>query len=325
MPLPHFRLEPGEPLGDGLKRLSLIEIESAVSRFYDGEEEFRGAVHEARKTTKRLRAMLRLIRDEIGEKAFRYENTAMRSAGRALSPVRSAAVAVDSVGLITSIYGTLLAPDTFEQLIDRLSIRRDRMEERMMEDPEVLPRIITIFEKAHRRYAAWPTGPEMKSIYGVGIRDSYEAVGPGLRATYARGREEMVSAYRDGSSSAFHRWRKRVKYLRHQLEILTPLWPEVILGTAITLDRMGELLGEDNDLAEIQQVVRKTPDLCPNPLERSLLSALAEQRRADLETASRILGRRVYAETPEAVDLRVGAYWESFKMAGDFVPLAATG
>ena len=40
LPLPSFRLHPGEPLGMGLQRLCLAELETAVGRFYDGEEAF---------------------------------------------------------------------------------------------------------------------------------------------------------------------------------------------------------------------------------------------------------------------------------------------
>ena len=80
------------------------------------------------------------------------------------------------------------------------------------------------------------------------------------------------------------------------MEILTPLWPEVIVGMAVTLDRISELLGQDHDLAELLQALADRPDLCPNPLGTVAHDRSAEQRRADLQTASRILGRRIYAE-----------------------------
>jgi hypothetical protein len=45
------------------------------------------------------------------------------------------------------------------------------------------------------------------------------------------------------------------------------------------------------------------------------MSALAEQRRSDLQTAARILGRRIYAEKPESFSTRVASYWESMELA----------
>jgi CHAD domain-containing protein len=322
--LPEFRLHPGEPLGAGLQRLSLHEMEIAVSGFYDGEEAFGEAVHSARKATKKVRALLRLVRSEIGEKVYRFENESMRDTARLISEVRSAAVMVNAVDDLQMLYGSLLAEGTFEDTRERLTANRARVEARAMDDPELVPRVVGNLERAHGRYASWPTDPHARDVYGVGIRDSYSTIGPGLKATYRRGRSEMVMAYQTPTPATFHRWRKRVKYLKHQMEIITPLWPEVVLGMVITLDRMAELLGEDHDLAELLETLSARPELCPNPVERSLLRALAEQRRSDVETASRILGRRIYAESPAALKGRFGAYWESMESARGFA-LALNG
>ena len=103
--------------------------------------------------------------------------------------------------------------------------------------------------------------------------------------------------------------------MRHQMEFLAPLWPEVVVGTAMTLERLGNILGEDNDLAELAELLRGRPDLCPDPRERSLLRALANQRRNELQTAAEILGRRIYAERPETLSARFGEYWGARSMA----------
>lgn len=313
--LPDFRLYEGEPLGVGLKRLSLAEMDRATSGFYDGEEAFREAVHTARKATKKVRALLRLVRGEIGEKVYRFENTWMRDTSRLLSPVRGVAVAVGSVELVRNLYGPLLAEGTFDELGQRLVQRRDRLEQQAMEDQELVPRVVDRLERARARYQAWPTGGESRPVYGMGIRHEYAAIAAGLESTYRRGRREMVTAYRLPTAEHFHGWRKRVRYLRHQMEILTPVWPEVMVAMAVTLDRIGELLGEEHDLSELLRLVSERPDLCPNPMERSLFAALAKQRRGDLQTACRILGRRVYTETPGALAERISAYWESWQEA----------
>lgn len=318
--LPDFRLEPDEPLGQGLKRLAIGELETSVTGFYDGEEAFPDAVHTARKATKKLRALLRLIRYEIGPKVYKYENDLLKQTARLLSDVRSAAVVAMALDEMRQLYGPVLADGALEEPAERLAYRRDRMELRTMEDPETVPFVVAQLEQAHSRYQSWPVGAEARKIYGVGVRDSFAAVEPGLKATYGRGRVDMVRAYTNPSAGSFHAWRKRVKYLRHQLEILTPLWPEVIVGLAMTTEQVSDLLGADHDLYELIDLLSTKPDLCPNPIERSLVIALAGQRRNDLETASRILGRRVYAESPVSLTSRFGAYWET---AGDARALEA--
>ncbi len=299
----------------GLQRLCLAELEAAIGGFYDGEGAFASAVHKTRKSTKRIRALLRLVRSEIGPKVYRFENESMRDTARLLSEMRSAAVMVGALEDLQFIYQPLLARGTFEEARERLVINRDRIEARALEDPDLVPRVVTSLERAHARYSSWPTDPIARSVYGAGIRDRYASIGPGLAATYRRGRAEMVMAYRAPAPPTFHRWRKRVKYLMHQMEIMTPLWPEVILGMVVTLDRMAELLGEDHDLAELLENIAMRTDLCPNPLERSMVRALAEQRRSDVETAARILGRKIYAEGPDSLRSRFGAYWDSMELA----------
>ena len=72
-----------------------------------------------------------------------------------------------------------------------------------------------------------------------------------------------------------------------------------------------------SDLAELLALLHSRPDLCPNPRERSLFSALITQRRAELQVVAEVLGRRVYAEEPSSLEHRFGEYWESRKMALD--------
>jgi len=56
------------------------------------EEGMEMAVHEIRRTIKRFRAILRLIRDEIGYAAFYRENRFYRELSARLSPMRDEAV-----------------------------------------------------------------------------------------------------------------------------------------------------------------------------------------------------------------------------------------
>lgn len=304
-----------EALANGVKRVAIDQLELAAAGFFDGEDEFANAVHQSRKSMKRVRALLRLVRGELTERVFGYEDRAIRDTGRLLAEVRSSFAVTEAGMLIRDLYGDLLAPSTFDELLARLTHRRDLIELTALEDPQLIGRVVHNLEKAHSRYTAWPTDPDASAVYGLGIRDDYAAIEPGLHDTYSRGRTEMVAAYRSRTSYDFHEWRKRAKYLRHQIEFLAPLWPEVVVGLAATLDRLGEILGEDHDLAELAELIHNRPDLCRNPRERSLFAALIAQRRAELQTAAEILGRRVYAEKPGALRHRFGEYWGARSMA----------
>ena len=291
------------------------QLELAASGYFDGEDEFTGAVHDSRKAIKRVRALLRLIRGELTDRVYEFEDRSLRDTSRLVSEIRSSVAVTGAAVLVNDLYGELLADGTFEEFVARLTHRRDLMKLKALEDPNLVGRVVHNLEKAYHRYSSWPTDPDARDVYGIGIRDDYKSIRPGLEATYGRGRREMVTAYASPTAENFHSWRKRAKYLRHQMEFLAPLWPEVVVGMAITLDRLGLVLGEEHDLAELLGLLRERPDLCPSPRERSLFVALATQRRTELHTAAEILGRRTYAEQPEPLQARFGEYWESRKLA----------
>jgi CHAD domain-containing protein len=310
-----LQLGESEPLGVGVKRVTMEQLERAAGGFFGGEAGLRGAVHESRKSIKRVRALLRLVRGELPDNIYEFEHRSLRNTARLVAQIRAAQGVLDAALSIQDLYGDLLAEGTFLDLVARLTRRRDLTELNAVEDPNLIGRVVRGLERAHHRYASWPTDPEAREVYGLGIRDSFESVGPGLVATYGDGRQRMVQAYQRAASGDFHEWRKRVKDMRHQMEFLAPLWPEVVVGTAMTLERLGNVLGEDNDLAELLSLLRERPDLCPDPRERSLFRALAHQRRNELQIAAEILGRRVYAEKPDSLTARFGEYWGAREMA----------
>ena len=88
-----YRLQDGEPVSKGVARMTRGRIDDAVDELTgqtDSTQE--AAVHEARKNVKKLRALVRLTRDELGSDVYRRENQTFRDAGQQLSGVRDADV-----------------------------------------------------------------------------------------------------------------------------------------------------------------------------------------------------------------------------------------
>jgi CHAD domain-containing protein len=310
-----FLLGPDEPLGEGLQRLSLGQLEEAIAGFVDPASNIEDAIHRARKASKRLRAILRLVRPEIGERVYRFENRALRDAARLVSGVRDAAVAVETVRLLADRFDGSLPLDVFDDLSERLDRRYLRIRQRIVEESRAIADVVAVLERSRARFAGWPTGEAAKKVYGSAIRDRFDAVGPGLGQTYARGRREMKQAMTRPTAVDFHLWRKRVKYLRYQTEILRSVWPEVVGGAASTLVLLSEHLGQEHDLAELLSLLAVDSQLCPDPVERSLFAALAQHRRAELQAGSRVLGMRVYAEKSSQFVGRLGVYWKSNRLS----------
>jgi hypothetical protein len=93
-----FELEKDETARKGIRRIACNRIEKALEAIGGKSSSMSDhAVHEVRKRFKEIRGVLRLVRDEIGEKTFNRENQIFRDAGRPLSKLRDAKVMIDSL------------------------------------------------------------------------------------------------------------------------------------------------------------------------------------------------------------------------------------
>jgi len=317
--IPDFNLNPGEALAGGLRRLSLYQFDIALSGLSAGGSKRDVAIHEMRKASKRIRALLLMVRPAIGDRVFRAENAVLRDVARLVSGVRDGAVMVDAVGRVRGRYGHLLASGVFGDLEDRLHRRHQRMSATVLEDDEVLQHVVGVLYRARSRYAAWPIDLEDPQLSAGrsnprAISNKFASIGLGIAATYRGGQREMKSAISAPTSVHFHAWRKQVKYLRHQMEIVSPLWPEVVGGLALSLSHLGDVLGDDHDQSELVRLVASLPDLMPDPDERNLLVALSQQRRRELQGAALVMGRRIYAESPDRFAVRLEAYWSAWRI-----------
>ncbi len=300
-----FGLGNTEPLANGLRRVSVEQLDLALTALNEAPIEL--AVHEVRKTTKRLRAVLRLVRSGLGNKRYSAENAILRDTARLLGPMRDAYVRLESVESLRDRFEAQLRPATFQGVVDRLVLRKSRAYD---ESADEWSKTRYALRSARARYAAWPVDDESARAHGMAvIPHAFVSVEKGLAQTYARGREEMADAMRRPTADNFHTWRKRAKYLRHQMEVLTPVWPEVLGGHAASLERLGDLLGAEHDLVELLRFLAAHPEICPDPVERSLLVALVQHRRVELQTASLSLGSRIYAEPVGRFTQRIGEYW----------------
>ena len=65
-----YQLERDESVADGISRLIIEEVTNILYQLTDPTIDHHIGVHEARKSCKKVRAALRIIRDEIGKNQF---------------------------------------------------------------------------------------------------------------------------------------------------------------------------------------------------------------------------------------------------------------
>ena len=306
-----FRLEIGErePLSLALYRVCLAEIDHALGIGLQA-----GDIAFGRKAMKRLRAMLRMVRDEIGEQIFRAENVVLRDTARVLSPVRTAHVLCDLARGLTADLGSELPQAAGEHLIRSLDDLSREQSAAVLDDPQTMTDVVTTLLATRSRYESWPVVDTDLTTLGAPrhrIPNMFATIEPGIRRTYRRGRKGMAVARSSPTVHTFHEWRKRAKYLRFHLESLHLLWPEVVGGTAEALDTLGETLGDEHDLAELGHTIMAHPSFVPDDRGRRILLVEIARRRLDLQSVALRIGATVYHEKPRAFTARLESYWNA--------------
>lgn len=301
-----YRLQPDEPLASGLKRIVQEQIDGAVGSLQSIDDDPHEAIHDARKRFKKVRAVIRLVRDELGPDVYRRENVCYRDAGRALSTIRDSYVRVVTVDALVGHFGDHLDDDAFQETRQRLLDDHHTLSRRLVAQEEVPAQVIATIEEARPRIKALPIK-----------REDYGAIGDGLHRVYKRGYRGLSNAYEEPLPQNFHEWRKRAKYLWYHVRILNPLWPGFFDEWADQIHDLSDYLGDAHDFAELRAHIEVHPDLCPDDSERELLLGLVDRRRAELEAAAHPLGRRIYAEAPGDFLQRMAVYWQAWQSEGE--------
>jgi CHAD domain-containing protein len=105
-----------ETVSNGIKRITLEQLDKAVEQTKPEIKNRDEAIHDARVTFKKLRALLRLARAKSNGDIFRHENACYREAGRRLSQVRDTTAMIEALDELTKRYADQLAPDAFAEL-----------------------------------------------------------------------------------------------------------------------------------------------------------------------------------------------------------------
>jgi CHAD domain-containing protein len=303
-----FRLH-DERLGHGVHRILDEQIDQAVAELRGQTAQSRDdEVHEARKRCKRLRALLRLVRDHLGTEVYRYENVAIRDASRLVAPVRDAQV------LVTTLDDTVSG--TVSGASGQLDVRAVAETRRALKAAHSRLRQQTLYRGTASEQAAVALLAVQRRSHDWPLSDlQFDDLQLGLARVYRRGRTRMAEAYGDPTPERFHDWRKRVKYLWHHLELLQPAWPGMLDALAQQTHDLSDLLGDEHDRTVLEQTLRERPDMLANQDVAQALMATLDEQREHLRAVARPLGAKVYTETPEQFTERIACYWQSGSLA----------
>jgi CHAD domain-containing protein len=319
-----------ESLPAGLRRMAVEQADVALAQLAGAEGgRARKAVHEARKSIKRLRAIVRLLEGDLGAETAAREQAALRAAADHLAGARDAEVMLATLdALVVRRPRKLGGRAGVARLRRHLAAERDEAERRMLA-PGNRMRVADELRLFRIRAAGWQLGEKP----GIG------AIEDGLGHVYRQGRRRRrrAAGRRGGRMRPMHQWRKRVKDLRYAAETLRRAAPSSgrlaklprkrrrrvdaeqrwIRQLAEHADQLAELLGEEHDLAVFGAWLSDHGAAAgAGRRTRRRLRKDIVARRAKLRRRALRRGRRLYARKPRKFVRRVARAFESGALPG---------
>jgi hypothetical protein len=241
------------------------------------------AIHATRKTLKRARAALRLLRAGIGDAVYRDTNRQLRDTARPLTEVR------DAVALLAALKSIRkrrdrkplhhYADEVHRALLDRHRLKRDRVTGETLRLSGEKLRAADL--KVHRAPASMSDAPSARR---------------GIKKTYCVGRKAFAKVRKRPSVGLLHEWRKQVKYLANEIDLAERLSLLDLKRQRRRAERLADALGGDRDLALLWDSLREvSPEA--RGTARNRLQQRIRKKRSKLQRKAYRLGGHLYGAT----------------------------
>lgn len=281
---------------DGVRDIAVELIDKAIAaskRRHDAER----TVHNLRKTCKKLRGLIRLVRPVFAD--YHAENAAFRAAGRGLSHLRDTAVLIQTYDRLLEAYEDRVDRAPFAPIRRHLTLQH-RQATRQADMARRLEEFRERMSAARNRVDRWRLG-----------EDGFDAIEPGLARSYKAARRAMAAASKDATAETIHDWRKRVKDHWYHAHLLTPLWPRQMKTTRTVARDLSELLGEHHDLEVFAHHLAE--HALAAAADREVLTDLARRRQQAICDDAFLMGARLLAEPARHMTGRWRSYWQTWR------------
>ena len=294
-----YRLRARESIRRGIKRIAAEEIENAIKRLSSGGDRDE-AVHDARKSAKKVRGVIRLVRFDFG-KQFAEEIAFFRDIGQKLSELRDTQAKIEMFDALIKRYREQLGMRTLASVRRGLLARKQEFESTQNSDA-VIENVLADLRAARTRIDNWPL-----------TSNGFAAVAPGLATTFRQGRRAFRAAYENPLPENFHEWRKRAKDHWYHIRLLENLWTPAMEAYESSLKTLEQCLGDDHNLVVLRQTALSDPSYFSNKRELRTSVRLMIAYGDELRLEARNIGERIYGQKPREFVGQMQHFWEAWK------------
>lgn len=283
-----FCFHAGEAVRESIRRIGTEQIDALLFDLGAGADARR--IHDARKRCKMLRALLLLTRSGLDAATRRADTKRWRDIAHSLGRARDAEVRLE----------------TFHSIVSRPNSCRDLAAQLQAEaeaagcitfDAAVVKRLIARINAGKRAWAKLPF-----SEHG------WPLIETGLHRSYREARTAFKAIRDDSPDDLLHEWRKRVKTIWYHTRLLVKVRPNKLKPLATSLERLGELLGADHDLAMLRAYAVEHEAHCLD-----VLDPLIAHRRRTLQRKARALAGTLFEERPRDFTEQLRRWWKDWR------------
>ena len=288
----------------GVKRLARKELKSAIEGLTPGPPARRDeGVYNGRKSIKKTRALLELVRPELGRQ-YRQQRRRLRSAAHPLSQERDAKILLETFETVHAHHRAALAPAAWTAL-------RQLLEEPAVEttlrvvNRETISCTIDALDRVRADSRRWT-----RKV------DGFRALRSALKRSFTRARKAWRRARTDPTAANLHRWRKRVKTHWYQTRLVEPAAPGRLSPYLASLHELETWLGNHHNLVVLAGRIRASE--LPPELRRDAarMCALIDRQLRDLRRKALARGAQVYAEHGRGFARRIEEDWRAWRSLG---------
>ncbi len=295
---PGFELDLSRNMKDNMVRIMHEQYDQIIYFCKASHNETDKAVHEIRKSFKRLRAVLRLIRDEIGYSSYYRENAFCRDESKLLGKMRDLKVFHEDLESLAKDNQHTADLDFIGQL-QKVMLDLKEIEYKNLTGSDLFQTIINDVEAAKERIRFFKFRNE-----------GFSVIEPGLLRMYAKGYKELHVVKNESTTGHYHNLRKRVKYLMYFSQILKPLYPKYFNALDNDLDKAGDQLGLDHNFAELADFVENIRRKGISKQKKNVFKKWLQEIRKQLQADALEILEKIYVEDPKEFSQRIRQYYK---------------
>ena len=266
------------------------EFRTAQQDLRDSDEH---AIHEARKSVKKTRAILRLLQTSLGS-AYDSENTRLRRAARSLSALRDLDAMTETLRSLQDRHSTVLTASIIRPVTRGLRGRTRHVRSRAS---LLVSKAKSALDKSDR------SAPDR-----VRSAARFSAVRDGVAHGYRRARKAMQQVTAESNDADVHAWRRKVKDHWYHVRLFEGLHATP-RARARRLRQLERWLGDDHDLAFLKTTILHRPDHFGDARATATVLGCIAKDQASLRRRALALGHRLFADKSRQFPQSLKAWW----------------